>query len=299
MLSYGFHPKLIYPTRLAYHSASLIDNIFSNEPSTFPTTSGILISNISDHFPYFCGFGKCTQYNHSIKYIYQRNVDQNKLNNLYEYLESQNLLDKLKSLSSNDPNILYNTLENELTFAINKYIPLSKKRNNKYKIKHINWITFGIIKSIKYRDKMYKLFKKTEIASREFNIHKHNLKVYNSILKKIILKAKKLYYGNQFNKNRNDVKQTWNTINELIRRKSNPNLPEYFIHDNNKVTNPKQIAEYFNNYYGSIGNTMASSITYNGPYTPDKYLNFVHDKTLNFEHVENKTVADIIKNLKN
>ena len=94
MLSSGLKPKLIYPTRLAYHSASLIDNIFSNEPNTFPTTSGILISNISDHFPYFCCFGKCTPYSHSIKYIYQRNVDQNKLKNLYEYLESQNLLDK-------------------------------------------------------------------------------------------------------------------------------------------------------------------------------------------------------------
>ena len=44
---------------------------------------------------------------------------------------------------------------------------------------------------------------------------------------------------------------------------------------------------------------MASSITYNGPNTPDKYLNFVQDKTFNFEHIENKRVTNIIKNLKN
>ena len=31
ILSFGFNPKIDYPTRLAHKSATLIDNIFSNE----------------------------------------------------------------------------------------------------------------------------------------------------------------------------------------------------------------------------------------------------------------------------
>ena len=65
-------------------------------------------------------------------------------------MKSQNLLDKLKSLSNHDPDIFYNTLENELTFAINKYIPLLKKCNIKLNKLHY------IIKSIKYQGKILK-----------------------------------------------------------------------------------------------------------------------------------------------
>ena len=31
ILSFGFYPKIVYPTRIAHQSATLIDNIFSNE----------------------------------------------------------------------------------------------------------------------------------------------------------------------------------------------------------------------------------------------------------------------------
>ena len=51
--SHGLLPIIIFPTRLAQNSASLIDNIFSNLSTVMYHSSGILLSDISDHLPYY------------------------------------------------------------------------------------------------------------------------------------------------------------------------------------------------------------------------------------------------------
>ena len=50
--SYSLLPHIILPTRVTPTTASLIDNIFCT-PVEFNTTSGNIISTISDHFPQF------------------------------------------------------------------------------------------------------------------------------------------------------------------------------------------------------------------------------------------------------
>ena len=53
MLSYGMLPSIVLPTRVAEHSATLIDNIFTNVSQNDIHTSGIFVTDISDHFPIF------------------------------------------------------------------------------------------------------------------------------------------------------------------------------------------------------------------------------------------------------
>ena len=72
------------------------------------------------------------------------------------YLESRNIIELLIPDKQTDPNINYNILENILRNAVNKYIPLKKVKFNKYKHKRTRWITFGILKSIKFRDNLFK-----------------------------------------------------------------------------------------------------------------------------------------------
>lgn len=50
MLSYSLCSSIFRPTRITTHSATLIDNIFSNN-FTLPSSSGILLTDISDHLP--------------------------------------------------------------------------------------------------------------------------------------------------------------------------------------------------------------------------------------------------------
>ena len=48
-----FYPMINKPTRVTSNSASLIDNIFINRTHNKNHTSGILYTDISDHFPIF------------------------------------------------------------------------------------------------------------------------------------------------------------------------------------------------------------------------------------------------------
>ena len=52
MISHYLLPHILHPTRVTDHSATIIDNIFSNN-CEMDTVSGNLLSQISDHFPQF------------------------------------------------------------------------------------------------------------------------------------------------------------------------------------------------------------------------------------------------------
>ena len=52
MFSLGMFPLISKPSRITDVSATLIDNIFTNE-LTYTITSGLLINDISDHLPVF------------------------------------------------------------------------------------------------------------------------------------------------------------------------------------------------------------------------------------------------------
>ena len=87
---------------------------------------------------------------------------------------------------------------------------------NKYRHKGNRWITHGVIKSIKYRDKLYRNLKATNKDSLLYGQLKNKLSVYNKILKKTIREAKYVYYNRQFEESKANIKKTWSTINEII-----------------------------------------------------------------------------------
>ena len=49
MFSYGYLPLILRPTRVTYSSATLVDNIWCNNTDV----SGVIKSEISDHFPIY------------------------------------------------------------------------------------------------------------------------------------------------------------------------------------------------------------------------------------------------------
>ena len=52
MISHYLLPHILHLTRVTDHSATVIDNIFSDN-TTFDTVSGNIVTHISDHFPQF------------------------------------------------------------------------------------------------------------------------------------------------------------------------------------------------------------------------------------------------------
>ena len=52
LYSYGLHPLIMRPTRITKESATIIDNIFTNELQRI-NSSGLIINDLSDHLPIF------------------------------------------------------------------------------------------------------------------------------------------------------------------------------------------------------------------------------------------------------
>ena len=57
MISHYLLPHILRPTRVTDHSATVIDNIFSNN-TVYETTGGNIITHLSDHFPQFIVLNK-------------------------------------------------------------------------------------------------------------------------------------------------------------------------------------------------------------------------------------------------
>ena len=70
-----------------------------------------------------------------------------------------------------------------------------------------------------------------------------------------------MYYCEQFNIHRNNLKATWKLIGTLIKWKTKGQTsPSRIIMNNKTFTNKLDIAEQFNKYFISIGPSLASTI---------------------------------------
>ena len=78
-------------------------------------------------------------------------------------------------------------------------MPYKLVKFKKRKHKHSQWITNGILKSIKYRENLHNQLKRLNATSIEHVMKTSNSKTYNSILKRSIRAAKLSYYEQLFN----------------------------------------------------------------------------------------------------
>ena len=98
----------------------------------------------------------------------------------------------------------------------NKHMPSKWVKLNKYKHNKSSWITKGLLKSIKYRDILYKRLQLTDPNSANYDTININLKTYNGNLKTTIRAAKHIYFELCFKRFNNDIRNTWKTINDIL-----------------------------------------------------------------------------------
>ena len=134
----------------------------------------------------------------------------------------------------------------------------SLEKINKYKLKFKSkpWVTLGLQKSISVKNKLLANFinKKDPILKEEFHT---NYKKYRNLLSTFMKKSKQAYYDKYFERNWNNIKNTWKGIKSLISLKTvASNVPTVLSLDNgDTITNPHDIANTFNNYFASIAET--------------------------------------------
>ena len=186
LMAHNLCPHITFPTRFSNKNGTLIDNIFCKLlPCTQEHCSGILIKKLSDHLPCFMLINSQTRKRPPPKYMTIKKLTQHALLNIQNDLVEKNIYDKLDQSLMADVNQNYNIMHQEIYDTIEKHTLKKTVKLNKHKHKISKWITHGIIKSIKYRDRLYKTLIMTHHESPNYTILKVNLKAFNTILKKL------------------------------------------------------------------------------------------------------------------
>jgi len=302
IMSCGYIPKITLPTRLSERHGTLIDNFFVKIAENFSlTTAGIIISHISDHFPYFL----CLDYLHISKPKSKKTTvkivksSEKAYREIKNELQSEQVKSSFRNILKENSHLSYDYLNTILVKVLNKHFEVKYVNFNKYKHKKSKWITDGILKSISYRDTLYRKMKSFRNNELQYERQKSLLTTYNKILKNSIRIAKKNYYENLFLKYRCDIKNTWNTINSIMcRSKSKKEFPNKFLVNNFYINEEKEIVTEFNKYYVNIGQTLADKIQQPRNKSYKDYLYNEINSRFEFHEINKETVIKVIDTLK-
>ena len=80
--------------------------------------------------------------------------------------------------------------------------------------------------------------------------------MYNKILRE----SKKLFFSRQLQSNANNLKKTWEILNEAINKRKPSSLIDSLKIYGNSETDPQKIADQFNKFFTSIATEIASTI---------------------------------------
>ena len=130
----------------------------------------------------------------------------------------------------------------------------------KLKVKDIQspWITTGIEKFSKRKQRLYDKFLKTRIQKIELEY-----KNYKNLFEAIKKRSKKLHYSKLIVKYKENIKKTWSVIKEVLgkEKKLRAIISEKNVcGKKNEIADMKLLAENFNRYFTENGPTLAKKV---------------------------------------
>ena len=141
------------------------------------------------------------------KYVYKRDFTENAFDCFKQEL-FETSWDSVKNLEQ--PNEAYNNFIEIFTELYEEYFPI-RKIKIKPKRALSPWITNGIAKSSKQKQKLYEKFLKHRAP-----INEANYKAYKSLFQTIKRKSKKRFYSEKLIEFQDDAKKTWCIMKKLI-----------------------------------------------------------------------------------
>lgn len=107
------------------------------------------------------------------------------------------------------------------------------------------WMKKGLQNACKKKNTLYREFIKLRTTESE-----HKYKKYKKKLISILRKSKKEYYNSWLVNNKNNTREIWKILNNVIKNNiCQDNYPNYFIIDNKDNYNIKDVADHFNNFF--------------------------------------------------
>ena len=286
MYSHSMFPCINKPTRVTAKTATLIDNIFTSDIGNDHALSGILYSDITDHFPvFYIDYGCETSCQH--RPIMRRNFSQQNCEHFSATLQNY---DWISIMNATDPQEAYTLFHNEFSNIYNASFPIRKIKPG-YKNRK-PWLTEGLKKSIKTKNKLY--LKQLKSKDPE---HVTHYKDYKRSLDRLLAKTEREHYENILQKNQSNMRKSWQILKEVINKKKNVSTCSRFMVNNTISTNRKIIADSFNSFFVDIGPSLAKKIPNDGR-RPEQFLSDKIADSMCLSTVLEDEVRQIIHNLK-
>ena len=287
MFANHFIPLINKPTRLCQKSATLIDNIFTNQ-SDAESLQGLFFTDITDHLPIFA-ICNSIQVNNQPQFITKRICSDANVNDFIQRLQT---VDWNRVTQTDDPQIAYSVFHTELQQAYMQSFPVKTIKLNYRNRK--TWLTEGLKKCIKLKNKMY--VRNKRFPTRNMNIA---YKQYKNKLNSILENAERDHYDKLFDTHKNNIKKSWEIISEIINNKSSSKGKKATFHaSNGGPLSDGEVADQFNNFFVNVGPTLANKIP-NTSVDPLSYIRSVNEESILLNHVTSDEVTDIIKGLRN
>ena len=201
-------PKINKPTTVTRERTTAIDHILNSFTDTVFKTA-IFKSDISDHFPTcFIIPSSMKQTNNTKNTVIFKTVFGTESIELFKQKLYETNWDDTEV--SQKPDEAYKSFLNKFSDSYNTYLP---KKQIKLKSKDLRspWITDGIRKSSKRKQRLYEKFLKNRNKKNELEY-----KTYKKRFESIKKRSKKLHFSNLILKYKHKIKKTWEVIKESI-----------------------------------------------------------------------------------
>ena len=149
MYSKTFFPLITRLTRITEHKASLIDNIFTNDPFN-SSTNGLFLCDISDQLPIFSIVSSSDLNTNERQFFVFRDKNSEDITKFKEELSRVNWAE-LPDV--NDPLLAYNSFLTKYTSIYNVCFPLRKVKVRKHTLCR-PWFSKGLSRSVKKKHKL-------------------------------------------------------------------------------------------------------------------------------------------------
>ena len=237
MVSHRLLPHILQPTRVTDHSATVIDNIFTNA-TDFDTTSGNILNQLADHFSQFLILKKLNIVHKDsafYKYDYSNFDKDNFVSDFTKINWNEN-----KNITPGDVNAKFYNFYDKVSICVKKHVPLVKLSRKQLSLQAKPWITVRIELMMAKRDRYLRKFNRTHSLDMEYLYKKFRNKVVSEVRK-----SKNEYYAEYFAKHKTNMKMLWSGIRSIINSKLNIGSSiSCLTHNGVKVDDSKQWLTY-------------------------------------------------------
>ena len=148
LCSYGLLPLILQPTRVTVRSATIIDNIFSNNIQDDIISANLLLT-FSEHFSQFI---TVTREKNEFKKLNVYLRDYSKFSN-ESFRDDVSI--QISDYTHGNVHDLFKDFYSKLEGAVNRHDPLKKLSPKEIKVKSKPWLSAEILKMIKIRNKVF------------------------------------------------------------------------------------------------------------------------------------------------